>query len=66
VPLSKTAEAKYNSKRGDAKIFIEKPSGKMISPNELISWLLRTNKTPKQKLITQENARKAFDQGLAI
>lgn len=66
VSPSKAVEAKYKSDKGDAKIFIQKPSGKMASPNELISWLLRTNKKRKQELITQENAMKAFNEGSAI
>jgi hypothetical protein len=66
VAPSRIVEAKYKSEKGDAKIFTEKPSGKKISPNELISWLLRTSGKRKQELITQDNAKKAFDEGLAI
>lgn len=66
VPPTTAVEAKYKSKKGDAKIFVEKPSGKKASPNDLISWLLRTNNKRKQELITQESAMKAFNEGSAI
>jgi hypothetical protein len=66
VSPAKAVEARYRSKKGDAKIFHQKDSRKKASPNDLISWLLRTNKKPRSKLITEENATKAFNEGSAV
>ena len=66
VPLSRASQAAYESEKGDAKIFTEKPSEKNASPNDLISWLLRTNNKRKQELIAPETATKAFNEGSAI